>query len=389
MKTVAIDLRPLESPTGKRGIGYYNKHLFEALLKKQHPDLQFKLFTFPKSTLRQQISIGLVNSLVSVPALYWPKKGLRRLDPFFSLIWSSTLNKIKPDLLHIPSLFEVYYLSIPDNITSIVTLYDTIPLLFPEKYFQNKRAEDWYLRRLNQAKKAAKIITISKSSKSDIQKFLQIPARKIEVIYGGVDESFKPIDKYKADVVIKKFKITRPYILTVSTHSFHKNIPRIFLAFKEYLKVAKIRDLNLVVVCKLIKAEEDDWKKVLKGMGIESRVTLTNFVPDEDLPYFYSGAKLLLFPSLYEGLGLPVLEAFASGCPVITSNVSSLPEIGGDAPYYVNPLKLGEIVRGIDKVLSDEGLKNRMIKMGFSQVKKFSWSVSADKLMKLYYEILH
>lgn len=378
MKRIGVDLRPLESPSGKRGIGYFTRNLFLNILSQPHPNISFVLFTFPKSKLPGEFVIGPNDEFREIPALYWPKRGIRRIDPLFSLIWLKALKSLNLDLIHIPSLTETYFLSVPHNIKSLVTIYDVIPLLFPKQYFSNEKAQKWYIQRLDQAKRASKIITISESSKKDIQKFLNIPSEKIEVIYGGVDERFKPVSKRDALKVSEKYKIKGPYILTVSTHSFHKNISRIFQAFKKYT------NLNLVVVCKLIKSEEDDWNDQIKELGITDRVILTNFVPDEDLPYLYSGAELFLFPSLYEGLGLPVLEAFASGSAVIASDIPSLREIGGDAPFYVNPEKVDEIEDAISKIMEDSKLKSQLIKRGFSRVKKFSWKKASEQMLKIY-----
>lgn len=388
MKKIAVDLRSIESPTGKRGVGYFTSHLFKTLLSNPHPDFQFNLLTFPNSSLATKFQIGPDDKFKSVPALYWPKKGLRRLDPFFSLFWNNALRQIKPDLIHIPFLFEIYYLSIPKDIKSVVTLYDIIPLRFPNQYFQNEKAEDWYKQRLEQVKRASKIITISKSSKADIEKMLKIPSEQITVVYGGVDKRFRKVEKAKAAKILTQYNIHSPYILTVSTHSFHKNTSRIFEAFKEYINSTKNFDLTLVVVCKLIPKEERDWKEELKNLRLEKRVILTNFVTDEDLPAIYSGAEVFLFPSLYEGLGLPILEAMACGTAVITSNVSSMPEVGGDAPLYVDPQSVKSISNSISKALNDSSLKQQMIKKGFNQVKKFSWEKAASQTLQIYKEVL-
>lgn len=386
MRKIAIDLRSLETPTGKRGVGYFNRNIFSRLVKIPHPNLQLNLFTFPKSSL-QKNKIDSGDIFFSVPALFWPKRGLRRLDPFFALFWNNALKKIHPDLLHIPFLFDTYFLSVPDNIPTVITLYDIIPLLFPNQYFQNQKAKDWYIERLNQAKKAAKIITISKSSKRDIERYLKIPTEKITVIYGGVDEIFKPGNKQNAlKLLSNKYKIRHPFILSVSTHSFHKNVSRIFQVFRE---VAYDRNLTLVIICKLIPQEEKDWRQEIKNLGLEKKVILTNFVEDGDLPLFYQGAELLLFPSLYEGLGLPVLEAFACGCPVVTSNTSSLPEVGGEAAFYVEPQSTADIKRSITKILGDKILRESLIKEGFSQIKKFSWERGAKQTLKVYNEVLN
>lgn len=381
MKKIAVDLRCLESPTSKRGIGYYTKSLFENLLLKPHPQFSFNLITFPKSKLSKTLKVGSADKFISIPAMYWPKKGLRRLDPFFSLIWSQLLKKTNPDLIHITSLFEVYYLDIPDNIPSVVTLYDIIPLLFPKKYFRNEKALVWYLKRLEQVKKASKIITISNSSKKDFVKVLKILPEKIEVVYGGVDERFKVVEKRGVERILKKYGIKNRYILTVSTHSFHKNTERIFEVIKKF-------NLNLVVVCNLTSFEERDWRNQIKKLKVEDKVILTNFVSDKDLPALFCGAEIFLSPSLYEGLGLPVLEAFACGCPVITSNTSSLPEVGGNAVLYVNPYEKEDIKKTIAKLLNDQKLREDLIRKGFTQVKKFSWEKGAKQTLKVYEEVL-
>src|SRR3989344_2092852 len=385
---IAVDLRSLETPTGKRGIGYYNKNIFKELFLKSHPKLDFSLFTFPKSKLRKEFKIGSGDRFISVPALFWPKRGLRRLDPFFSIFWKGILNSTKPDLLHLPFVFDVYHLSIPENIKTIITIYDIIPLLFPKQYFQNRKAEDWYRQRFSEIKKVAKIITISKASKKDIIKILKIPEEKVEVIYGGIDEKFKIIEDEKVTEILNKYKITHPYILTISTHSFHKNIPRIFQAFKEYIISEKDENLTLTVVCKLTSNEEKDWKRQLRELDIEKKVVLTNFVEDNDLPAIYNGAEVFLFPSLYEGLGLPVLEAMACGVPVITSYASSLPEVGGDGAKYVNPENVTEIKNAISEILENKDLKSVMIKRGFEHTKKFSWKKAAKETLKVYEDVL-
>lgn len=381
MKKIAVDLRCLESPTGKRGIGYFTRSLFEHLLLHYHPDFSFNLVTFPASKLSKMLTIEPKDKFVTIPAAYWPKKGLRRLDPFFAIFWSRFLKRNKPDLLHITSLFEVYYLDIPDNIPTIVTLYDIIPLLFPKYYFQNEKAKNWYLKRLESVKHASKIITISNSSKKDLVKLLNIPPQKIEVIYGGVDEKFKLLGKEQIDPVLKKYGIKGKYVLTVSTHSFHKNTEKMF-------KIIKNLDLNLVVVCSLKGFEERDWRNQIKKNGVEGKVILTNFVNDEDLPAIFNGAEIFLFPSLYEGLGLPVLEAFACGIPVITSSTSSLPEVGGDAVLYVDHQDEEDITKSIKQLLSDRKLRKDLIRKGFVQVKKFSWEKAARQTLKVYEEVL-
>ena len=146
--------------------------------------------------------------------------------------------------------------------------------------------------------------------------------------------------------------------------------------------------MKLVVVCKLESQEKRHWQKRIKQLGMEEKIIFTNFVPDKDIPVFYSGAEVLLFPSIYEGFGLPVAEAMACGCPVITSNTSSLPEVGGKAAVYVNPLSIESIVKGLEKVLEDKNLQKKMIKEGLKQSRKFNWEKSAEQTIKIYQDLV-
>lgn len=385
---VGIDARALETSTKNRGIGYFTLNVLSSVLNKKRDDFQFVFYTTLTGKLQEKL-VSLNKSIFyKMPTLLRPKRRLRRFDPIFIPIWKSVLNRSKPNIVHITSLFEVYYLKVPDNIPFVVTLYDLIPIIFKKEYFDNQKAEEWYQMRLEQAKKATKIITISKSAKEDIAKELKIPTSKIEVIYGGFDSKFKVLknENYKK-IVVEKYGINSPYILAVGAYIFHKNMTRIFESFKKYLETSKDKELTLVVVCKLIEEEEKGWRVEIKKLGLDGKVVLTNFVEDEDMPGLYSGAKMLLFPSLYEGFGLPILEAMACGTPVVTSNISSMPEAGGNAAYYVNPYSVQEITQGVNKVLNDQKLRQKMIKEGLKQVKKFSWEKTAEETLKVYREV--
>ena len=143
-----------------------------------------------------------------------------------------------------------------------------------------------------------------------------------------------------------------------------------------------------MVVCKLIPSEKKIWSEEIKKLGIEDKVHLTNFIPDQDISAFYSAARALLFPSLYEGFGLPILEAMLCQTPVITSRISSMPEVGGKSAYYVNPVNIQEIVLGINQVLTNEKLCQKMVKEGLEQVKKFTWQEAGQRTINVYKSVL-
>lgn len=386
---VGIDIRPLQSSTKNRGIGYYTANVLSEMLEQKHPDFHFVLYKTLTGKPSTNLELKKGDKFYGLPTLFRPRRGIRRFDPFLSPFWSMALKETKPDLLHLTSFFEVYCLSMPADIKTVVTLHDLIPLLFEKWCFDNELAKQWYLSRLEQIKNCSKIITISNSAKEDIVRILGVPEGKVVVVYGGLDKRFQLMESGKVrETLAEKYKITDPFILAVGAPSYHKNVSRIFSAFAKYLKTSSSHLLRLVVVCKLLPFERESWEHEIRKLDLDGKVVLTNFIPNEDLPLFYNGAEALLFPSLYEGFGLPILEAMACGTPVITSNASSMPEVGGGAAYYVNPEKTEEIVQGIGKVLNDRRLRERMIKEGLKQINKFSWEKAAKQMVEVYKSIL-
>ena len=181
----------------------------------------------------------------------------------------------------------------------------------------------------------------------------------------------------------EKYKINKKYILFVGTLQPRKNIVRLIEAFS---KIHHQQQLNLVIVGKKGWMYEEILEAP-KQYGIENQIKFLEFVPDEDLSLLYKNALCFVLPSLYEGFGLPVLEAMTQGCPVITSNVSSLPEAGGDAALYVNPEDVDEIAAKMQSLVKDEELRKTLIEKGYKQVKKFSWEKAARETLKVLEEV--
>ena len=264
---------------------------------------------------------------------------------------------------------------------SVISILDVSYLKFPDLF---KKKDLYQLKiwgRLS-IKKAKKILTISESSKSDIIKYYGVKPDKIRVIYPGVKEILNI--KYKIlnmEELKKKFGIEKEYILFVGTIQPRKNIIRLIEAF-----VKLDKNLQLVIVGKK-GWQYEEILEVPKKLGVSDKVLFIDSASDEDLPSFYKSAKMFVLPSLYEGFGLPILEAMQNGCPVITSNISSLPEAGGDAALYVDPENVEDIKEKMEKLLSDEGLRKEMIEKGYQQVKKFSWEKSAKETLKVLEEV--
>lgn len=276
----------------------------------------------------------------------------------------------KPDIF----LTLTHYAPRVSPIPTIVSVMDLSFLHFPDTF----RKEDLYqLTKWTEysVKKASRIITISKSTKDDIIKYYKIPDDKISVVHLGLKTLF--MEQAHSD--LKNFGITKKFILFVGTLQPRKNISRLIEAFS-ILPQTLQKEYQLIIVGKKGWLYEDILNAP-KKYGVEKDTLFLDYVKDHDLPQFYRNAEVFVLPSLYEGFGLPVLEAMRYGCPVITSNISSLPEAGGDAALYVNPENTQEIADKISEVLKDNTLRQSMIDKGNIHYKKFTWEKAASEVL--------
>lgn len=296
------------------------------------------------------------------------------------------LKKYNLDLVHFP------HFNVPISWKGkfIVTIHDLILFHYPTRrastlsplfYFLKKTAYKKVIR--NAVQKAWKIIAVSKHTKEDIVEHFRVPEEKIFVTYEAVDIASTPA-KDTAGNILKKYGIIKPYILYVGNAYPHKNLERLVLVFREIVR--KHPHLHLVLVGK-----EDYFYKRLKKFVRNNWVKQTifaDFVPDEDLGSVYREALLYVFPSLYEGFGLPPLEAMARNLPVVSSNTSCLPEVLGEAAYYFNPNALGEMAEAIEKAATDNELREKLIAAGQKQIKKYSWEKMARETLEIYRNVL-
>jgi glycosyltransferase involved in cell wall biosynthesis len=364
---IGIDISQIVYQTG---VSRYTEQLVQHLLrldKKNHYYLyggSWRKKTFLTSFISQFKRPGVKGVVTSLsPTLadfFWnrwrlfgPEKNLGQLDVFHASNWA--IPPVKAQL--------------------VTTIHDLTFLKFPQSHTAYSVAV--HTRHLQRAKQyAAAIITDSYSTQKDLID-QGVPAEKISVVHLAPAKIFRPIrEQSKITAIEQKYQLQKPFILSVGTQEPRKNLTRLIKAFS----ALNPRRLDLVIVGKF-------------GWGERSRpvagVKLLGFVPDEDLAVLYSAAKVFVYPSLYEGFGLPVLEAMACGCPVITSNVSSLPELGGSAVIYVNPRKIAKITQGIKQVLAlSSGQRQQLKHLGFSQAKKFSWRKTAQKTIKVYQKTL-
>lgn len=285
---------------------------------------------------------------------------------------NSAVNKDHLDLFFNPTHYAPLFLNCPQIISILDVSYKHYPQMFGKKDLYKLSLWGKY-----SVKRAAHIVTISASSKDDIIKEYRFPEAKISVIPVGIKE-IKQTNMTQKDLS-EKFGLSNPYILYVGTLQPRKNLVRLVEAFSK-LKETKI---DLVIVGKKGWQYEDILQAPEKN-GVSDRVHFLQNVTNEELPGFYEHAECFVLPSLYEGFGLPVLEAMKYGCPVITSNISSLPEAGGDAAEYFDPKNVEDITRGIEKVLSSKELREKMVKKGREHVQNFSWEKSAKKVIDIF-----
>jgi glycosyltransferase involved in cell wall biosynthesis len=247
------------------------------------------------------------------------------------------------------------------------------------------------------AKRADIVLTDSQASKWDIVHLLDIPSERVRVIYLAADDIYQPIlDDRRLSATCQKYGLPESYLLYLGGFDQRKNVPTLLKAFAQ---LAKDSRAFLVVAGRLpeygldlaIQAERSDFfpdpRLIVQELGIEERVVFTGWVPEEDKPALYSGARALVFPSLYEGFGLPPLEALACGTPVIASNRGSLPEIVGDGGLLLEPDDVEGLAGAMEKLLNDESLWGDLREKGLAHAARFSWEKTARETLAVYQEI--
>jgi len=261
-------------------------------------------------------------------------------------------------------------------VPQVVTLLDIIPLLFPKEYPQAQYYARYFVPAI--LRRSQGVITISENTKRDIIAYYGIEPERVHVILPGCDRS-----RYKLGInteeVKRKYGLT-DYCLYLGNLFPHKNLRRLLHAFA---LIAGRLPHNLVIGGWKDPRYFEALEEEVKVLRLAERVSFLNYVPPDELPALYAGAKVFVLPSLYEGFGLPPLEAMACGCPVVVSNAASQPEVCGDAAYYVDPYDVKSIAEGIYKVALDEELRKSLIHKGLQRVEVFSWKKAAAEHIKL------
>lgn len=287
----------------------------------------------------------------------------------------------KLDIIHDVHLGVFFFY--PKQIKKILTIHDLVPIKFPQTHKIETILVYKYVL-IGSLKQVNIIIANSYNTKQDITKYFKIPEEKIRVTYLGVDEDYKPLPENEIEKIRQKHNLTYPFILYVGTLEARKNIPTLLKAFY------KLKNKGLSH--KLVITGKKGWKyknifKLTEQLNLQKDVVFTGYVPREDLPALYNAADLFVYPSIYEGFGLPPLEAMACGIPVITSSSSSLPEVVGNAGIMVSPYDVDGLAKAMYEVLTNEGLKEELRKRGLKRAKLFSWRKTAKETLKVYEEV--
>jgi glycosyltransferase involved in cell wall biosynthesis len=287
------------------------------------------------------------------------------------------------DLFHAPH----YVLPALTPSRSVVTIHDCIHLMFPE--YLTHRLGHAYAHALlwTAAHKSDRIFTVSEQSKRDILKFFKVPPEKIVVTPNAIDERFKETPSEEHVVQTReRYQLSHAYLLYVGNIKPHKNLERLIEAFHLVREQGR-PELELIIIGDEI-SKLQSLRRAVHKYQLHRYVRFLGFVPDKTLAVLYRLASVFVFPSLYEGFGLPPLEAMASGTPVVTSNVSSLPEVVGDAAILVDPYRAEAIADGILQVLRSTHLRDDLRRRGLERVKAYSWRRSAERVREVYGDVV-
>ena len=370
-KKISLEIQWAVGP--KTGVGWYIFNIVKGLVQNNKNDYTGEFINFMnRHNVKEQINYDIKikqNKFISYKIYSILTQKLKISHNF--------LLGTKSDIYHF------FNFTIPKNIKGkvIVTIYDTVFFSAPETMGGMKTISEYKYA----AERSDLIITISESAKADIIKHFNIDEKKIKIVTPGIDlqkYSYK-YSKSELENIRKKYNLPKNYILYLGTIEPRKNIERIVKAFKKYKKEIN-DDLKLVIVGRK-GWKYDNIMKLIESMGTD--IIITGYIDEEDKVPIYKLAQIFVFPSLYEGFGMPILEAMASKTPVITSNISSMPEVAGNAGMLVDPFNENEIFEAYKKILSDDELKKEMVQKGLEQAKKFEWKKSVEMLEKIYEEI--
>lgn len=294
------------------------------------------------------------------------------------LVWPWIAWRQQLDLLHGMAFVTPFITPCP----TIVTIFDLSFMHYPERY---PRLQQRYLatQAARSCRQARRIITIAESGRQDVHRFFKIPLSQIDVVYPGVDAVYRPLPEQEVAAFRQREQLPEQFILHVGTLQPRKNI----LVLLEALAVMGEAALPLILVGGKGWMFDEIFARV-EALGLQDKVRFTGYVPDDDLLLWYNAATLLAFPSVYEGFGLPIVEAMACGTAVIAANASSMPEAAGDAGVLFDPHSPAELAERMVNVLADPARLATMREQGLAQAQKFSWERAGRETAVVYEKAL-
>ncbi|MFA4818081.1 MAG: glycosyltransferase family 1 protein [Parcubacteria group bacterium] len=380
---IGIDARTILNPEkgDAIGVGHYTYQLIRHLLQIDRENEYVLFFDF---RVREKDVKKFTRPNVKIK--FYPFSDYKKYMPvaYSEILGTATLARENLDVIHATSPMSRIPASYRGK--TVVTIHDLavykVPDVFPQLMKTKTRAV------LNlMAGKADKIIAVSNSTKKDILEIFKCPEDKVKVIYSGYDRRFSDKSTAPREKILEKYGVKDKYILFLGTLEPVKNISRLFEAFKIFREGRKKEQGKCEY--KLVMAGKKGWmakeyKQIAKDLEIGKDIIFTGYVIGDEIVPLFQYADFFVMPSLYEGFGTTVLEAFATGTPAIVSNVSSIPEIAGGAAELVNPLNVQEIASAMLKLAKDENLKNMYREKGLRQVEKFNWEKTARETLEVY-----
>jgi glycosyltransferase involved in cell wall biosynthesis len=370
---ICIDARPLQNAHKTRGVGVLLRNLLPQM-SLAAPNDEVSLITLKGKSLtplfphEQRLET-------------WRLERPNRFNWIADQLFLRTLVAKSGVDLFFATDFNSYL--VPRNGLKVVSMaYDLIPFIFAETMdSQPLPVRVGWRTNFPKLKKSTAVITISQATKDDLVRLLGIEAERVHVIYPGINHDlFNMVnaeDSEKCREILARHGITGRFFLYVGDSEWRKNLRRVLEALTGIGD-----DLKIVLAGKRAMTDTTlhGW---VEDLGLQGRVIFPGFIPDADLPLLYGSADAFVFPSLYEGFGFPIAEAMACGCPVISSDVSSMPEVAGEAALLVNPLSVTEIRAAMVRVLTDIDVRNKMIEAGLQQAAKFSWRRCAEETVSV------
>ncbi len=360
----------------RTGTETYSLHLIRALLQLGSGH-RFRLYINGRANLSSPYA-ALVRGRTNLSSSYTEVE-IRAIP--FPRLWthlrlSAEMALKPPDVLFVPA----HVIPLLHPAASVVTVHDLGYLHYPESHRAwDRRYLDWSTRW--SARQAAAVLVDSAATGRDLAQAYSISPAKIHVVYLGRDEGLRRVDD--PDLLARtraRYNLGERYLLYVGTLQPRKNLVRVVEAFARLAGRPELAGVQLVLAGKKGWSYDALFARVSQ-LGLDGRVTFPGYVPDADLPALLSGALAFVYPSLYEGFGIPVLEAGACGVPVITSNTSSLPEVAGDAAILVDPHDVDAIAEAMYRIITDEGLRAELAQRGLENVKRFSWEKCARETL--------